>query len=132
MNLDNVKIPSNRRFGLFFSIIFSLIFLYIFFVYKNSYSFIFIIVAITFFLVSILKPIILKPLNISWMYFGFALGRVFNPIILGVVFFFIVTPIGLIMKIIQRDELKIKKKKSSSFWLIANKTNNESNFEKQF
>ena len=132
MNWNNVKIPSNKKFGLFFSIIFFLVFLYLYFFSQNSNGFFFLIAAVLFFTVSIFKPIVLKPLNISWMYFGFALGRIFNPIILGVLFFFIVTPIGLIMKIIQRDELKIKKKKSSSFWIIANKTNNKSNFEKQF
>ena len=132
MNLSNVKIPSNKKFGLFFSIIFFLVFLYLYFFSQNSSGFFFLIAAVLFFTVSIFKPIVLKPLNISWMYFGFALGRIFNPIILGVLFFLIVTPIGLIMKIIQRDELKIKKKKLSSFWIIANKTNNKSNFEKQF
>ena len=132
MNLDNLKTPSDKKFGLFFSMIFFLIFLYLYFIDLNNSGFYFLFGTILFFLISFLKPIILKPLNISWMYFGYLLGKFFNPIILGILFFFIVTPIALTMKIFLRDELKIKKNGLSSFWLISNKSENNSNFEKQF
>ncbi len=69
----------------------------------------------------------------AWMRLGFILGRFFNPITLGTIFFLLITPVGLITKIFGRDELLLKKKNVKSYWLHRNKNTDQSNsFQRQF
>ena len=72
-----------------------------------------------------MKSSLLYPLNIAWMYFGYFLGKIISPVIIGILFFVIVTPIALFMKIFGRDELMLKKNKTKTFW--KNKKNNLEN-----
>ena len=67
---------------------------------------------------------ILTPLNLLWLKFGILLGRVVSPIIMGLVFFGVVTPTGLIMKILKKDLLKLKRSEKKSYW-IERKTKSE-------
>jgi len=87
VNLDKIELPSNRKFGLFFTFVFALCACYFF--YNNALIFAYALIgtSITFFLVSILKSDILLPLNKLWMRFGLLLGMVISPIVLGSNFF---------------------------------------------
>ena len=116
MKYSDIKLPSNRKFGFFFSAIFSLGGLYFFLKESAITSYLFLIIALIFFIVTILKSDLLLPLNKLWMSFGFILGMIINPIVLGIIFFLIFTPISLLMHLFRRDELRLKIIKRSSHW----------------
>ena len=104
----------NRRFGL----LFALICLAASYYFKNDaiLRLFFLISSFSFLLLSILIPVALKkPLKI-WNKLGFALGKIFSPIILGSIFLLIFTPVAVILKIIKRDELGLSFMKKKSFW----------------
>jgi hypothetical protein len=127
------NLPSNKSFGIFFTLIF--FFIGSFFIYKSSYilTVISISFACIFFIITILRSDLLLPLNKLWMTFGLLLGKVVSPIILGIIFFGLFTPLGVFMRIIGRDELRLKQKDRSSFWKIKNATTIASQtFKQQF
>ncbi len=133
MKFSEIKLPSNRKFGFFFTIIFVIFSTYFFFneIYKSAYFFL--IISIIFFIITIFKADLLLPLNKLWMRFGFTLGLIINPIVLGIIFFLIFTPIGLIMRLFKRDELRIKIKKRDSHWkLRSEKGDSIDLFKQQF
>lgn len=128
----NIQLPSNKNFGYFFSIIFLFASGYFYF---NGINFAFYysgIASIAFFVIATFKEDILRPLNKLWMNFGLILGKIINPIIIGVIFFFIFTPIGIIMRLFGRDELQLRFKKKSSYWVKHNKNIQSNSFRKQF
>ena len=116
MNQDNIKIGSNRIFGLFFSFIFLIISLW---PLKNGYEIRnwSLIISIIFFILGIMNSKILTPFNKAWMRFGFFLGKVISPIVMGVIYFAVVTPIGLLMRIFGKDILNLKKNNKNTYWL---------------
>lgn len=127
MDLSEIKLPSNKNFGLFFAFIFLLFSVY--FWYKNypwlsifllGSAFVMMIIATT-------KPNILLPLNKLWMRFGLMLGMIVNPIVVGFIFFTIFTPVAIVMRIFGRDELNIKIKNKNTYW-VKRDTSLRSNF----
>ena len=75
MQFKDITLPSNKRFGLFFSVIFALSFLYLFEKKFEVLNFLFSILSALFLIISFTKPKILLPLNKSWMFFGFIIGK---------------------------------------------------------
>lgn len=127
------KLPSNRKFGFFFTFIFILAGSYLFInnYYLLSY-FLYSFAIILLFITSV-KDSMLLPLNKIWMNIGFFIGKIINPIILGIIYFIMFTPTSLFMKIIQRDELKLRFKVYRTNWKIRNSKDSEIiNFNKQF
>jgi hypothetical protein len=117
-NLKNIPLPSNFHFGIFFSILF---FVISFILYINQYMILSSMTALLFIIflsITILKSSLLTPLNKGWMLFGLTIGKIINPIILGFIFFILITPVSLFFKVIGRDELRLKKINSKSFWVI--------------
>lgn len=89
------------------------------------------IVAIIFLILALINSKILAPLNRLWFKFGLLLGSIISPIVMGIVFFLVVTPIGFIMKITGKDLLKNKyDKNSKSYWI--NREKNINSMKKQF
>lgn len=130
---ENIKLPSNRKFGLFFSIIFLILGTYFSYEKNIVIAFSFFFLAIIFFSITIINQDLLHPLNKLWMKFGIFLGKFFSPIILGVLFFGLFTPISLLMKLFQRDELRLKINNRKTHWKMREKNNNEKNsFKHQF
>jgi hypothetical protein len=115
--ISSSKIPSNSNFGLFISAVFILISLYYYLQSKNSFAALNFIISISFFAISIFIPKILYPLNLIWYKFGLLLGKFISPLVLGIMFFFILTPVSLITRLFGRDELKIKKSYTQSYWI---------------
>ena len=111
-----VELPTNRKFGFFFTAVFALAGGY--FLNENSIvaAYIFLVLAAAFFLVTIIKADFLLPLNKLWMHFGLLLSKIVSPIVLGVIFFGLFTPIALVMRTLGRDELRLRVKKLPSFW----------------
>lgn len=112
---SNVVLPSDKKFGFFFSLIFLILYFYLLF-FKNLNYYLPLIISLILASVSIFKPNILKKLNYLWFKLGIVLGKFFSPIILGIIFFVIITPISLFMKIVKRDELKLTDKHEKTFW----------------
>ena len=87
------------------------------------------IISLVFLILGILNSNLLKPLNIIWFKFGIFLGSVVSPLVMGLVFFIVVTPTGFIMRFFGKDLLKLKKNKSNTYWLAKNY---KSNMKDQF
>jgi hypothetical protein len=133
MNLSNIKLPSNLKFGIFFSIFFGLI--SVFFLIRNEIVFtvFFASLTIIFLLIVKIKPELLLPLNKLWMRLGLLLGIIVSHIILGSIFFIILTPISFLMRLVGRDELQLKKRSKPSFWIIRiSKGSLPNSFKNQF
>lgn len=133
MKFSDIKLPSNRKFGFFFTVIFTIVSIYLFFYDNYSTAYIFSVISIIFFLITILKADLLLPFNKLWMRFGFILGLIVNPVVLGIIYFLVFTPTGLIMRLFKRDELRIKLKKRKSYWKLRSKGDvNVDLFKQQF
>ena len=113
---NNLQMGSNKSFGIVFFIVFLLIGLYP--LLKNNDIRIWsLIVSSVFLLLGLKNSKILTPLNILWFKFGMMLGKYVSPIVMGLVFFLVVTPTGIIMRIFNKDLLKLKKRNINSYWI---------------
>ena len=110
------KIGSNRSFGIVFFIVFILIALYPLLNDQEIRLWALIISAV-FLILGLLKSKLLTPLNKLWFRFGIFLGKIISPIIMGFIFFLVVTPIGLIMRLLGKDVLNLKYNKERSYWI---------------
>ena len=129
MNNHDIKIGSNRSFGIVFFAFFLII--SIFPLFKNGDLRIWsLIVGIIFLVLGILKSEILTPLNRIWFKIGIILGNFISPIVMGFIFFFVVTPISLIMKLFGKDILNLKKNNKESYWI--EKSGPKSKMKNQF
>ena len=116
MKSNNIKISSNRNFGVVFAIFFLIV--SIFPLFKNENIRIWaVVIAIIFLILGLLNSSVLSPLNKIWFKFGILLGKIVSPIVLGVIFFFVVTPIGILMKILGKDLLNLKNNNEKSYWI---------------
>jgi hypothetical protein len=110
--------PSNRHFGFLFCGIFIL--LSAFFWYVGE-SFVVVcgllVVGLVIGLVSIMAPDLLTPFNRAWMKLGELMGKIISPIVLGIIFFTLLTPTGLLGRFFGRDELRLRKTKAGSYWI---------------
>ena len=133
MLLNDIQLPSNQKFGFFFSSVFVIIGGYCF-IYATVYlSYAFFLIAILFLIISIAKPDSLSLLNNLWMRLGLLIGMFVSPLILGVIFFCLFTPISLFLKLIRRDELKLHFKDKPTYWLdTKSKINQNHSFKNQF
>jgi len=127
--MKNIKTSSNKSFGIIFFIVFIIISLYPL-VYQEDIRIWSLVIAFIFFILALLNSKILTPMNKIWTRFGLFLGNFISPIVMGIIFFFVVTPIGLLMRIFGKDILNLKKNKFSTYWI--KKTNQKSSMEKQF
>ena len=116
MNNDNIKLGSNRSFGIVFFIVFLLVAVYPL-LNDNPIRYWSIIISIIFLLLGVFNSKILTPLNILWMKFGLLLGKIISPLIMGFIFFGVVTPISILMKLIGKDSLNLKRNKNDTYWL---------------
>ena len=108
---------SNKSFGLMFAIIFLLAALYL--VVKNSSTFAQIVAfttSATTFAIALMAPAILAKPNRYWMKFSLLLARFVSPIVLGVLFYLLISPLALVLRVFGRDELRLRHKKTSTHW----------------
>ena len=117
--MDDIKISSNRSFGIVFFIVFLLIALYPL-TYSQDVRIWSVIISIIFLVLGLFNSKILTPLNKLWFKFGIFLGKIISPIIMGIIFFLVVTPIGILMKILKKDLLNLKYNNDESYWIEKN------------
>ena len=127
--MDDIKVSSNRSFGIVFFIVFLLIALYPL-INQGEFRLWSLIISFIFFILGILNSKILTPLNKLWFKFGIFLGKIVSPIIMGIIFFFVVTPIGILMRVLGKDVLNLKYHNNKSYWI--EKTGPKSKMKNQF
>ena len=115
--MEDIKISSNRSFGIVFFVVFLLIALYPL-INSEGIKIWSLLISLIFLILGLLNSKILTPLNKLWSKFGIFLGKIISPIIMGIIFFFVVTPTGLIMRILGKDILNLKYNKKKSYWII--------------
>ncbi len=125
--------PTNKNFGITFGIIFVIIFLVC--VLYDKYIYYLLILSIIFFILGIINSKVLFPLNWIWFKFGIILSKIISPVILFVLYFVIVSPYGLIIKLFNKDLRNIKKRKLNpnikSYWHISEE-DEDIKFDKQY
>ena len=114
--MDEIKISSNRSFGIVFFIVFLLIALYPL-LKDNDLRIWSLVISFIFLILGLINSKILTPLNRLWFKFGLLLGKFISPIIMGIIFFIVVTPIGIIMRLFKKDLLNLKFNKKETYWI---------------
>ena len=114
--MDDIKISSNKSFGLVFFIVFLLIAFYPL-LSRGDIRIWSLIIAIIFLIFGLLNSKILTPLNKTWFKFGILLGSFVSPIVMGGVFFAIVTPTSLIMRVLGKNLLNLKRNNKKTYWI---------------
>ena len=117
--MDDIKISSNRSFGIVFFLVFLIISLYPL-TYSEEIRVWSAIISFIFLVLGLFNSKILTPLNKLWFKFGIFLGKIISPIIMGLIFFFVVTPIGLLMRLLGKDLINLKYNNNKSYWVEKN------------
>jgi|TARA_B100001939_G_scaffold346709_1_gene366132 energy-coupling factor transporter transmembrane protein EcfT len=132
MKLSEIELPSNRKFGFFFTFLFAVVAAYFYYSSNVSWAYVFIATASIFLLITLIKSDALLPVNKLWMRFGLLLGRIVSPIILGIIFFGLFTPIAILMRLSGRDELRLKHAQKASHWISRGEPIKSESFKQQF
>jgi hypothetical protein len=132
MKFSEVELPSNKKFGFFFVFIFGVATLYFYVNASMSLVYSMAFASAVFLVVTIVKSDALLPLNKLWMRFGLLLGMIVSPIVLGLIFFGMFTPIAVLMRMSGRDELRLKFNKKASHWISRSTLIQSSSFKYQF
>ena len=127
--MNEIKIGSNRNFGIVFFIVFLLIATYPLINYGEIRQWS-LILSLIFLILGLINSKILTPLNKLWFKFGIFLGKIISPLVMGIIFFFVVTPIGFIMRLLSKDILNLRYNNENSYWI--KKTGPKSKMKNQF
>ena len=120
--MNKIKISSNRNFGLVFFIIFLIVSLWPL-TYGEPIRIWLVIISMVFLILGLMNSKLLTPLNKLWFKFGMILGAIIAPIVMGIIFFLVVTPTGFIMNIVGKDLLQKKyDKKKGTYWIKRDKS----------
>jgi len=120
------QLPSERRFGSLFTTVFALFGVY---GYLNGWKDVYVYslagLCAAIMLLTLVAPQILAPFNRLWFQLGRLMGRVISPVVLGAMFFLILTPVGLVTRLFGRDELRLKRKGKAvdSYWIVRKDDN---------
>ena len=127
--MDDVKISSNRSFGIVFFVVFLIIALFPL-INDGNIRLWSLFVSLAFLTLGLLNSKFLSPLNKIWFKFGLFLGKIISPMVMGLIFFFVVTPIGILMRILKKDLLNLKMNNNKSYWI--EKSEPKSKMKNQF
>ena len=127
--MDDIKVGSNRSFGIVFFVVFLIIATYPL-INGDKLRLWSLIISNIFLLLGLVNSKILNPFNKLWFKFGIFLSKIISPLVMGVIFFLVVTPIGLVMRLINKDILNLKFNNNSSYWI--KKTEPKSKMKNQF
>ena len=132
MKFSEIELPSNRKFGFFFTFVFAVAAAYCYYSANLTWAYLFIAVALIFLLITMTKSDALLPLNKMWMRFGLLLGMIVSPIVLGIIFFGVFTPIAILMRLSGRDELRLQFTQRTSHWISRGEPIKSKSFKQQF
>ena len=125
MKKNNIKVNSNRSFGIVFFTFFLIVATYPLLGGGGEIKIWSFILCLIFLILGLINSEFLTPLNQLWFKFGLLLGKIISPIVMGLVFFIVVTPTGLLMKLLKKDILKLKKDSSKTYWIKKPKIKSE-------
>ena len=111
-----IKKSSNKNFGIVFFVFFVLIGFWPL-LNDQSYRLWAIIISFIFLILGLINSKFLTPLNILWFKFGLFLGKIVSPIVMGIIFFVVVTPTGVLMRMMNKDPLNLKFNNNKSYWI---------------
>tara|TARA_B110000305_G_scaffold174326_1_gene192755 strand:- start:1794 stop:2177 length:384 start_codon:yes stop_codon:yes gene_type:complete len=114
--MDDIKIGSNKSFGIVFFVVFLIIAFYPI-VNDGTLRVWALIISLVFIGLGLLNSRILTPLNKIWFKFGIFLGKIVSPTVMGLIFFLVLTPTGMFMRIIKKNFLNLKFDDSKSYWI---------------
>ena len=129
MKNNKIQLGSNRSFGIVFFIVFMIVSIYPL-LNDNSIRLWSLVIGIVFLILGLINSKLLTPLNIIWMKLGMYLGIIVSPIVMGIIFFLVVTPTSLLMKILKKDLLNLKMNKKNTYWIDKDKI--KSSMKNQF
>ena len=132
MKFSDIELPSNKKFGFFFTFVFAILAFYFLFIDSILWAQALAVLAVLFLLITVIIPQALLPLNKLWMRLGLLLVMIVSPIVLGIIFFGLVTPYGVVMRMFGRDELRLKFTKKSSHWISRSESIKSDSFKNQF
>ncbi len=132
MDLSQVELPSNRKFGFFFSAVFLLAAFYSYYITSYLWLITFGTICIILLIITFINADLLTSLNKLWMKIGLLLGMVVSPLVMGLIFFGIFTPTGVLMRISGRDELRLRSSNKTSYWLKRDTASQSYSFKNQF
>lgn len=120
--LDNANhakppLPPNDRFGYLFAGISTIAAAYIAWTGANSWALLFVILALGFAGAARFAPHLLAPLNRIWLEFGLLLGKIVSPVVLGILFFAVLSPVAVVTRLFGRDPLSIRRRATASYWV---------------
>ena len=127
--MDEIKIGSNRSFGIVFFVVFLLISIYPL-INDGNIRYWSLIISLIFLILGFLNSKLLTPLNKIWFKIGILLGKIISPLLMGIIFFLVVTPIGFLMRMLKKDLLNLKFNNNKSYWI--EKTEPKSKMKNQF
>ena len=129
-NLKKKKFSSDKSFGFLFFFILLIVAFWSFRGNIAQIKFLPLFFSLLFFVLSLLNSKILTPLNKIWIKFGYILGSIISPIIMGAIFFLIITPASLVSRIFGKDALRVRNSKKNSYWI--KRDNNLGPMNRQF
>lgn len=132
MKPSEIELPSNKKFGFFFTFVFAVATAYFYYSANVSWAYVFSTASLLFLVVTLTKSDALLTLNKLWMHFGFLIGMIVSPIVLGVIFFGLLTPIAMLMRLSGRDELRLKFTLKMSHWISRKEPIKSESFKHQF
>jgi len=113
--MDDIKIGSNRSFGIVFFVFFLLIAIYPL-IKSGELRLWSLIISLIFLVLGLINSKILNPLNKLWFKLGIFLGKIISPLVMGIIFFIVVTPIAILMKLLKKDLLDLKYNNNKTYW----------------
>ena len=132
MKFSQIELPSNKKFGFFFTFILAAAAAYFYNSENMTWSLVFVAISFIFLLITMISDSLLLPLNKLWMRFGFLLGMIISPLVLGLIFFGLFTPIATLMRLSGRDQLRLKFYNKSSHWILRSDPIKSDSFKNQF
>tara|TARA_Y100000590_G_scaffold395430_1_gene475415 strand:- start:151 stop:534 length:384 start_codon:yes stop_codon:yes gene_type:complete len=114
--MEKLKAGSNKSFGIVFFVFFLAVAIYPIF-FDGNLRVWSLIISFIFLILGLINSNLLTPLNLLWFKFGMLLGKIVSPIVMGFVFFLVVTPTGYIMRFLNKDLLRLKRKNINSYWI---------------
>ena len=132
MKFSEIELPSNRKFGFFFALVFAMGAACFYNFANLTWAYASTLVAFILLVITMLKNELFLPLNKLCMRFGFILRMLFGPLVLGIIFFGLFTPIAFVMRISGRDELRLKFSRKASHWVSRSDPVKSESFKNQF
>ena len=132
MKISETQLPPNRKFGFFVAFVFAAAATYSYCTENIPWTYVFTAAVLVFLAITLIKSDALLPLNKLWMRFGLLLGMIVSPIVLGVIYFGLFTPIAMLMRLSGRDELRLKFLQKASHWIVRSEPTKSDSFKNQF